>query len=461
MSDKEDPTSPKKSMLKAHEGGKSQKVVKLKKIDLHAMIVDAMIYPRENRWPKFPVKLHRWIDPRGENLVYLEVRGIVHVVADKHIDSLIADYWREIQLDDMSLPTMSAKDAQQIRSLWLITAPARYDNFPLITWASDPRPAHHKLEFDPIPADQIVTPLFDELMGRTSNNRALKAFLGSLFDEKSQRQQYVWIYGSGKNGKGALVRCLSNLFGPVYGSEEAPSGDSKHWTMGLLGKRLVVFADCNNAGFVTSGRFKSLTGEDKIRVEIKNGPVLAVDILAKYLFTSNAKPRISSTTADTRRIIYSHVAPAEILTNDYEERLEKELPAFISACWHEYLLLTNGNPRKEIPTENQDEINELAQDSEHEYEAFVSEYLRFDRDDSGKLKIDPDGKQVLTSLGEMVELMSKFGFKLPYERSQLRQYMLRKHDIRPTKFWNKRTQTRDYAFHGVDILRRQTNKTEP
>lgn len=397
---------------------------------IHAAIVDAMT-GKFSRYPEFPTKLHRWVDHMGQSVSYEEHDGIVRMVSPDHIHSLIADYWalaNRLLPQTMYLGPMAAEDGLKIRKLWTMASPARTEPFPLVTWKSDPRPCHHKLDFDPIPADQLKgsAPLFAELMSRTTNSHALMAFIGSLFDEKSQRQQYCWIFGEGKNGKGALVRCLAKLLGPVYGSEEAPTGDSKHWTCGLLGKRLVVFADCNNASFVTTGRFKSLTGEDKIRVEIKGGAILSLDIFAKYLFTSNAKPKISSTTADIRRILYSYVKPVDDakMVDNYEENLWGEMPNFISACWHQYQICTNGNPRAEIPVKNADEVSDIAEDSEHEYETFVSEYLRFDHD-----TVKPAKDRKYTRPGQMLEAMNQAGFKDPYSRRCLRDYLERKHHL--------------------------------
>ncbi len=464
MVDQDDPKADTKSSpeLKAISGGALPKTAppkqkKDKYRGIHATIVEAMT-GKFTRYPAFPVKLHRWVDTLGQSVAYEETNGIVRMVSNDHIHARIADYWalaNRVLPSALYLGPMSADDGVKIRRLWTMASPAQTEPFPLVTWKSDPRPSHHKLDFDPIPADQLKgsAPLFAELMSRTSNSHALMAFIGSIMDEKSQRQQDVWIYGGGKNGKGALFRCFVRLFGPVYGSEEAPTGDSKHWTAGLMGKRVVAFPDCNNASFVTTGRFKSLTGEDKIRVEIKNGPVLSVDIPAKFLFTSNNKPRISSTTADIRRIIYSHIRSVDEdkLTEYYEDLLWEEVPNFMSACWHQYQLSTGCNPRAEIPVRNADEVMDLAMESEHEYEGFVDGYLLFDRDEDGMLKPDTAGKQISTSISDMIDAMTSAGFKTNYDRSLLRQYLERRHGIRVTNFWSKKEQRSIRGFEYVDL----------
>lgn len=427
--------------------------------EIHYCIVEAMIRPVYIGWPMFPVKLHRCVDNRGENIIYEESQdGIVRSVSLARIDALIAAYWKLVIYEtEHFLGVMSADDVLKIRKLWLVTAPAKEGQFPLLTWASDPRPAHHKMPFDPTPPECIApTPLFDELMSRTSNRMALKAWVGGLFDDRSQRQQYVWIYGDGKNGKGSLIRAISAALGSVVSSEEAPGRESKHWSWGLLGKRLIVFADCNNASFVTTGLFKSLTGEDRIRVEIKGGAILSLEIPAKFLFSSNNKPRISGSTADVRRIIYCSITPLAMAVEDeeYEERLALEVRDFLSQCWLAYMEATKGNPRRQYKTDGADELKAVISETEYEFEAFVDEYLAFDRDENGKLSPDYAAKQIWTRLGVMTEVMAAAGFREARERSALRQYLERKHEISSSVFKDKATNKAIRGFNYVDTRKR-------
>lgn len=439
MTDIEDPNPTKKSSsdLKAIPGGapaqvKPDRKYKPKNKDIHHQIVQAML-GKFTRWPAFPAKFHRLVDPEGHSLIYEEANnGIVHLVSHERVEHVVALYWEILNKANLSntfLGFLAADDATKTRRLWLITAPARKDPFPLVTWASDSRPSLHKIPFDPMSPEDIYcqTPLFDEMMARTTNAETLKAFIGSIFDEQSFRQQYLWIYGGGRNGKGALIRCLGDLLAHVYTSEEAPSKESKHWTSGLLNKRLVVFADCNDTRFIIGGRFKSLTGGDKIRVEIKQKSIFSADIPAKYIFTSNDRPSISSSAADLRRIIYCYIAAVKdgVEIPDYEEQLKLEVPAFISACWHQYQTATEGNPRRKLEVSNQAEVQDLARSSEHEYEAFVD----------GRINVVsyPDtvcfNTRAYIRPERMKELMILSGFKTNIERDGLRKYLERVHGI--------------------------------
>lgn len=439
MSDKEDNIPPKKSIpdlknvlampvpepkVKKDKGPKAK--------DINHTVMQAMIGVTHG-WPAFPVTLHKIEDDRGETMTFMEKDGLVRELAENAVDSLISHYWRETLLSGprpISLGALEAKDAANIRKLWLISARARKNDFPLAVWASDPRPAHHRLPFDPIPVDQLqnAAPLFAELMARTTNASGFMSWIGSLLDDRSQRQQYVWMHGAGGQGKGALMRALSSVFGNSVSSEQPPNAADKFWTWGLLGKRFVIFPDCNNSSFVTSGLFKTLTGEDRVRIERKGGAIFSAELPCKYLFVSNNKPHLSSQASDMRRVIFCGVGPITGHVDRYEERLKAEVPAIMSACWWAYLAETGGNPRGLYPIENKGEIEELAADSEHEYESFVDQYVGFCNNNPSI----PDSKKPYVTTGDMKEEMIRAGFKDDYQRRRLREYLASTHDIKTT-----------------------------
>ena len=442
-SDKNATVIPILSALPSNGAAQPQRPGKVKNKDIHAMIVDAMVGDRFCRWPEFPVRLHRCVDYAGQSLVYEETDGVVRRVANDRIDGLIATYWGSVSRDrerGAFLGTLAADDVVKTRRLWLARSFGRPTPFPLLTWRSDPRPAFHKVAFDPDPAlleSDRGCPLFTELVSRISNAPALCAWIGSLFDERSQRQQYVWMYGGGAVGKGAFVRALKRALGAVARNEDAPRGKpGAFWTMGLLGTRLAIFADCDEPEFVKTGLFKSLTGEDHIRVEIKGGAVMSLELPVKYLFTSNEKPEISSDYCDSRRVIYCRMdgAAERYEGPDYEEALAAELPAFITTCWFHYQAASYGNPRAVLASSNDEELRQVVSEAEHELEAFVDRWLRFERDEAGKLAEDPALKLLYTTCGDMKDAMIKDGFKLPGERKKLRSYLQKRHGVEPTLF---------------------------
>jgi hypothetical protein len=400
---------------------------------IHNKIVNSML-GFNGRLPAFPAKLHRWVDHEGNSQIYLENgRGEVRYVADDHVHALIASYW-DLCMEEMYGEEFwghyAAEDGPKIRKLWLAKSPARSEKWRPLGWASTGELVLHKVNFDPITLGyetlENLCPTFHEFLSRSENHRALMAFVGSLFDPNSQRQQYVWIYGDGRNGKSSFIRALTSALGPVASYEQVPTDGAKHWTVGLRNKRLVVFADCNNASFVTTGLFKSLTGEDGIRVEPKGKPAYTEDIHAKIMFSSNTKPKISTTPADLERILFFD---AKRVTKDfghrYEDMLKAELKYFLPICYSVYLEETEGNPRRLIKLKNSSELDAAASSSEIEYETFCTEYIE---------KVQSDDDTPLSSrkhvkLRRMMEIMDHAGFKSRYERDKLRDYMERVHGI--------------------------------
>jgi phage/plasmid-associated DNA primase len=145
------------------------------------------------------------------------------------------------------------------------------------------------------------------------------------------------MYGQGKDGKGTLNRFLARVFGGAFCAKTPPAKGDKFWTFGLIGKRLVSFADCDDTKFVASGLFKSLTGGDPMPVEAKKQMAFTYMPVAKYLFFSNRKPEISSERSDQRRIIYCEFKPADVVDEaGFQERLWEEGGAFLTNCIVKY-----------------------------------------------------------------------------------------------------------------------------
>lgn len=260
---------------------------------------------------------------------------------------------------------------------------------------SDPCYAFSRCGFDILDTWQ-ESPTFDQLMANFSNSKGVMAFIGSIFFEQSYNQQYVWIHGEGGNGKGAFIRAIQNVFGAAfYSSTYVPTKDDKHWTHELIGKRLVVFPDCNDVTFVTSGLFKSLTGSDVIRVEQKFKDAYNVNINAKFMFHSNKLPKISSSESDKRRLILSESKNDKAFVPDrnFEEQLKKETPNFISNCIFLYKVAC---PNFGIIPNDRSGVDLLAIQNEEVIYAFIEKYFEA-------------GDGYLTPSATVHELLQKYG----------------------------------------------------
>ncbi len=249
----------------------------------------------------------------------------------------------------------------------------------MVLQKSTPGLTYRRLPFD-LEADPTMErcPLFAEMMNRTTNAEALVQWIGSLFDPHADMQQYVWIYGEGQNGKSTIGRFLREVFGPGAYYTEPPNMKDGFWMYNLVGKRIVVYADCNNAMFVTSGTFKSMTGGDTVSANIKYGPTLQVTLKAKHLFFSNKRPGIDSGMADQRRIILCEMAPIEGEPDPgYDARLWAEAPYIVGECWRLYK--TQAGPRRRIRADDT-AARELALENDEDIDTlFASRFRVSDR----------------------------------------------------------------------------------
>lgn len=218
--------------------------------------------------------------------------------------------------------------------------------------------------------ERVRTPTWDELFSRMTNARAVKAWIGSLFVDASDRQQYVFLYGKGNDGKGSLARFLLKVFG-LAGETQAtlPRLSNKHWAVPYEGKRLVVFPDFDDYESMTSGLVKTLTGDDPAHVERKYEAGYMTKLVCKLLFCSNKMPSISSLKADQRRIIFAEMTSTDEDDPRYGARLWAEGGAFLWDCITTYGELCPRHTR--IPSEQGDDDAAVswaaAYDQEFEY----------------------------------------------------------------------------------------------
>ncbi len=229
----------------------------------------------------------------------------------------------------------TAKNVRDCRDFWTLSTDPLLDVKPF-RWKSEPGYTFNRLPWDR--DQQAPTPTWSWLLRHMTNRLALRQWIGSLFIENSYTHQYVWVHGQGGDGKGSINRFLAKVFGGAYCSKQPPAKGDKFWTYGLIGRRLVAFPDCDDTKFVTTGFFKSLSGGDPMPAEAKGKMGFTFQPIAKYIFFSNDKPKISSERADTRRIIYCEFPSndEDLSWDGIEEKLWDEGGAFLTNCIQEY-----------------------------------------------------------------------------------------------------------------------------
>lgn len=375
-----------------------------------------------------PSKRFVILTPDGvERLIYrITPEGEFELSGEKAVNAMVASH---METDFAGNPLMEMCNSQRKQAVeyWYYSTPA-VEPPKKIAWKGEDCLAFRKLPFELGLGD---TPLFDEMMARTSNAEALMCFIGSLVFEEADRQQYVWLHGQGGEGKGALCRFLAKALGRLYASRQAPEKANQFWTYSIRDARLVVFPDCNNTGFVASGLFKSLTGGDHVNMERKNGLQWSEVISAKFMFLSNEKPNLSSEMADRRRIIYCEIKPFNGDQDPrYEAQLWKEGGYFLSKCASLY---SGMYPHHGVIKTETDVIATWIATNEEDMEEFFNNHFELDKNSYCKPKDFQDKIQMFS--------------RKKHEQRMFRSWLERTHKI------VKKPQYHDgntiYSYHGI------------
>lgn len=306
------------------------------------LFAEAMNHGRLSALPApFPTRFYTYEVADGVRVaVTIDQDNVATLVHDMAVINTVMTYAK----DDLgALPELllTERKAKEVFAYWRGTT-SPVGKIPFTRWKSEPGITWSRLPWDLTPDhDEKLIPTWGHLLAKidsTSARESLMAWIGSLFFEQSYRQQYVWIYGGGGNGKGAIARFLYRIFG-AKGSQFLSTVDkqpNQFWTGRLVGKRLVAIPDCENYHFPSSGLFKTLSGDDPILVEPKGKDAYTTTFNCKFLFTSNQLPALSSEKADMRRPIFVRIEGGPEWGEGFEERLWAEGGAFLWHCVEKY-----------------------------------------------------------------------------------------------------------------------------
>lgn len=352
------------------DGTKDNKVSQIELIKKTAYRMMGRDYGEEG-WTAFPAKIiiqkHFTADP----LYYELIDGnILRRISPRTIAAYVFRYW---QLCPATVTQrLTHEHAKSVIDALYSFSQSFDEPISPVLFKSDFGYCFHRLPFDP---KSSLTPTFDEMMSRTSNAKALMAWIGSLFDEKSEKQQYLWVFGSGMNGKSSLANFLHELFKDSATATQPPRPGDKFWSSQFLGRRLAIFPDCNDYTFINSGLFKSLTGEDGIRIEEKGLGAYSVKLDTKFLILSNQKPSIEGEASAVRRSIYCEMVPIKkkrMPAASYLNLLRSEASAFIAQCLDCYKSLAPDGGSIETDAEI---TNELVMAAEERWAFIANRHL--------------------------------------------------------------------------------------
>jgi len=140
----------------------------------------------------------------------------------------------------------------------------------------------------------------DRVMPDVEVRRYVQKFAGYSLTGLTGEQCFLFLHGSGANGKGTYVDVVRSVMGDLHArlaSEvvmlSTSTGDAARFGLhGIVGRRLVTFGEVADGQRLNESRLKELTGEDPIRVERKGVDAFEVYPKAKYVMMGNHKPVI-------------------------------------------------------------------------------------------------------------------------------------------------------------------------
>lgn len=243
--------------------------------------------------------------------------------------------------------------------------------------------AWYRMPFDP--SDDVFLddiPEFYDILSRTSNEeaKALVLWIGSLLDYTSDRSQYIHISGEGNDGKGSLISMLEVIFAGSFCKMSSSDFKDTHAFQKLEGKRLAVFSDEANTHFISSGKFKELTGDNELTINPKKEPQRNITANFKILIASNNRPSPEDTRADLRRILPIFLSDIKgQVDTSYKTRLKQSAPKVMQYCYSQYQKWVTASPNQPIPTPlaRVKEVIEIAQQS---YTDFIDQYFVLEDD---------------------------------------------------------------------------------
>jgi putative DNA primase/helicase len=170
----------------------------------------------------------------------------------------------------------------------------------------------------------------------TNNNQQLKdiaiAFCAAVLTGRADLQKFLYLFGSGANGKGAFMSLLSMLVGKenTHSTTITELNESRFESANLMNKRLVLMTDEDKRVGGLSV-FKSATGQDPIRYERKGKDATNFVFKGMFVIAANSPTFVgdSSFAIKRRKLDFPCLARvAECDRRDLTPEFEADLTAF-------------------------------------------------------------------------------------------------------------------------------------
>jgi putative DNA primase/helicase len=190
-----------------------------------------------------------------------------------------------------------------------------------------------------VPADEEDCPKFKQFMSAILPPQViayLKRLLGYFLTASVKEEIFVFLYGTGQNGKGTLVKIVVAVLGDYAGILPAQTllagKNQRHPTeiAKLEGLRLAAASETTDGNFWNEGKLKALTGGDKQTARKMRQDFSDFEPTVKLMLDSNNKPSLAKVDKGMRRrfhlIPFSVTITEEKRNRHLKEELMTELP---------------------------------------------------------------------------------------------------------------------------------------
>ena len=248
------------------------------------------------------------------------------------------------------------------------------------------------------------------------------AWVYSVFVPRNKGRQALWLHSEGYDGKSQVTLALSRYMEERgVGSINSQQASGQFSFAGVYGKRLLIFGDCRNDRFLSTGTVHSVLGGDMVSVERKFKEAFTSRVFSKLLVCSNVAPEMDANAMhETSRVIYirlkqprKEIRARFLATNNagdilYDEQgnptpvgfngkngkelneyLLEEMNAFLHECRKKYLELCPNDKEIVVSDAAKESLYDSCVSEESvQYEKYISENYVFHTDNPGEYVMD-------------------------------------------------------------------------
>ena len=282
----------------------------------------------------FPHKFHVESSEEGIKIFIEELSdGVVRYVPEERVVDSLSAFITNLPADKFKAYKMDWDKARKVIRSWKAAKPDFPHEIKPILQKDTSGYTFHRLDFN---MEEMETPTFDYLVEAIqTNGEAFMAYIGAMFDPIKTPQQYLWLSGSGGDGKGAIFRMLKKIFNRSYVSISTENRDvDKYWQSSLVGKRIAICGDTKNLDFINRSIFMQVSGGDPVSIRKMQKEAYTVELNCMFVFGANADPNISTEDSGKRRAIICHLDRDKYrFIKNLEEKLWLERSGIVQKCW--------------------------------------------------------------------------------------------------------------------------------